>query len=192
MFLTLDEIGTQPADHRLYVLEPSIDGRVVLIESEQLPGESPIIFQKTEVFDNPVRDNFDFDKLKRFGQVVESTEANRFYGCFDRSIAGHHDDVAVRVYGTGSLEHFQTVWTWRHHQIGKDDVELLAGVEKSESVGAAFCGSQTESTGLHVLAECQSKVTVVVNDEQPGFSWGEIRNLDHDGLIAKSVENFSV
>ena len=43
-----------------------------------------------------------------------------------------------------------------------------------------------------MFAECQSEVTIVVDNEEPSFSWDEVRNLDHGRVIGKSVENFRV
>ena len=96
------------------------------------------------------------------------------------------------IQDSSGLENFETVGTWRHHQVRKDDVELLSGIEELESFGAAPGRGQAESAGLHVFAKCQSEVTVVFNDEQSGSTRKEIRYLDHEGLFGKSVENFSV
>jgi hypothetical protein len=78
VFLTFQEIGTQAAYHRLDILQSCVDCRVVLIEREELSGKPSIVFQKAEMLNDAVGDDFDFDELKWLGQVVERSESNRF------------------------------------------------------------------------------------------------------------------
>ena len=82
----------------------------------------------------------------------------------------------------GGLENFETVGAWRHHQVRKNNVELLSGIKEAYRIRSIFCGSDTESAALHVFAECQPEVTVVFDDQQSGFAGKEIRNLDHEVL----------
>ena len=96
------------------------------------------------------------------------------------------------IQGSGSLENFETVRAWRHHEVGKDNVELFSGVQKAQSFRSTLRGSETESARLHVFTECQPEVTVVFDNQQSSFAWKEIRNLDHEVLIGKFVENFNV
>jgi hypothetical protein len=191
-FLVFQKIGTQSAYHQLDISKAGIDAGVIVIESQKLSGKLSIIFEQTQVFDDPVGDDFDFDELKRFGQIIESAEPDRFNCSFNGRVARHDDNVAVGISGARRFEDIEAAGTWRHHQIRKNNVELLAGIEKAESFRAAACGGQAESPSLHVLAKCQSEVTVVLNDKEPGLPWEKVRNLDHDGLIGKCVENFRV
>ena len=94
------------------------------------------------------------------------------------------------ISGAGRFEYIEAARARRHHQIGEDDIELLPGVEKSDRFDAISCRGKTEATRLHVLTECQSEVTVVVDNEESGFSWDEVRYLDHGVVIGKSIENF--
>ena len=142
------------------------------------------------MFDDSVANDFDFDQLKRLGQEVECAESYRFYGGFYCGIARHDDDIAVRIPSSSGFENFNAIGARRHHQVGKDNVEFLAGFEETQGFGPVFSGSDAETAGLHVFAECQPKVTVVVDDKQPSFPRVEIRNLDRDGQFGKAIENF--
>jgi hypothetical protein len=67
---------------------------------------------------------------------------------------------------------------------------MLAGLNQIYGFAAVSGRGNNEITGLQEFTECQPQVTVVVDNEDAGFTREHFAEATHSGVIGKFLENF--